>query len=518
MASKKKSKKDERTDAVQIDETTVTAEDISEEVAPDIAAETATSNGPDSENDYVPEAQDADPLPEAPSDEQVALEDEIVEAQDIPEDDNVADDDAVPEPELSEESNVDSDAGEADPLPEAPSEEQVALEEEIVEPRDVPEDEIDEDGLASAEDADVTEDPVVANEAEEPVSDHIQADLEPEPEPVRSTSPSAPVAEPQSSPGVGTLLLGGLLAGAIGYLLASANLLPAPWKAADPALAELRSEVEAQGTLIEGLGSAAAPVDLSPLETQIAEIGERIDGIGGRLSEVGESVAALTTRMESLEARPVGEGSAAPAVEVDLSAYEAQLAQLEETVKSQRAEVEAMIADAKALDDQAADAQLRASIQAGVARLQAAAEQGTPFQDVLTDLKAVGADVPEALEAAAGDGVATLSTLRSGFPDAARDALAQVRSGSDSAGSLGAFLQRQLGARSVEPREGDDADAVLSRVEANLTSGDLAASLSEVDALPDAARSALSDWIALARQRLAVQQAIGELAASATEN
>ena len=416
--------------------------------------------------------------------------------------------------------DIATDASETDEaLSEVSKEEQAETEPEAAVPEDVSEASNPADEDVSAED-EASEDAKTDKEAEEPVSDIDQIEAEPEPVNQEPRLQPAAAPAPKSSAGVGTMLVGGLLAGAIGYLLASANLLPAPWKAVDPAIGELRSEmeaqasvVEAQGALIEGLGSS----DTSQLEIRMGELAGQITGLDGRLNEAGESIAALGKRIEALEARPVGDGSSAGAT-VDLSAYEAQLAALEETVQSQRAEVEAMIADAKALDEQAAASQKRAAIQAGVARLQAALEQGVPFQDVLDDLSAVGASVPDALSAAAGDGVATMSTLRSGFPDAARDSLARVRSGTESSGSIGAFLQRQLGARSVEPREGDDADAVLSRIEASLTSGDLAAALGEVDALPEAAVPALSSWVALAQKRLAAQQAIGELAADATEN
>ena len=52
-------------------------------------------------------------------------------------------------------------------------------------------------------------------------------------------------------------------------------------------------------------------------------------------------------------------------------------------------------------------------------------------------------------------------------------------------GGLGAFLQNQLGGRSVVPREGDDPDAVLSRVGAAVEAGDLSTALTEIESLPE---------------------------------
>ena len=112
-----------------------------------------------------------------------------------------------------------------------------------------------------------------------------------------------------------------------------------------------------------------------------------------------------------------------------------------------------------------------------------------------------------------------MATLRDTFAPAARDALAAARAGTvETDRSLGSFLRRQLGARSVEPREGDDPDAVLSRAEAALTQGRLQQTLDEIAALPDPARAALADWTALARLRLSALGAAETLAQSLNSN
>jgi hypothetical protein len=77
-----------------------------------------------------------------------------------------------------------------------------------------------------------------------------------------------------------------------------------------------------------------------------------------------------------------------------------------------------------------------------------------------------------------------------------------------------AFVERQLGARSVVPRDGDSADAVLSRVEAAVSAGRLNEALTELEALPDSARAALADWEAAAKARAAALSAAEALAQS----
>jgi len=67
---------------------------------------------------------------------------------------------------------------------------------------------------------------------------------------------------------------------------------------------------------------------------------------------------------------------------------------------------------------------------------------------------------------------------------------------------VNAFVRSQLGLRSLAPREGDDADAVLSRAEAALREGDLEATLAELDGLPDPAKAEMAAWVEAATARV----------------
>ncbi|MGE4327554.1 MAG: COG4223 family protein, partial [Pseudodonghicola sp.] len=167
----------------------------------------------------------------------------------------------------------------------------------------------------------------------------------------------------------------------------------------------------------------------------------------------------------------------------------------------------------------AAEAAQLAANRTALAELRAALDSGAGYENLLTELRSGGVTIPDALAATAKDGVVTLAALRDGFAPAARDALAAARAqakGTDR--SLTAFLQRQLGARSVAPREGADPDAILSRAEAALTAGNLSAALTEVDSLPEAARAALADWSALAHLRANAIAAADTLAQSLNTN
>ena len=81
-----------------------------------------------------------------------------------------------------------------------------------------------------------------------------------------------------------------------------------------------------------------------------------------------------------------------------------------------------------------------------------------------------------------------------------------------------AFLRTQVGARSLEAREGDDPDAVLSRAEAALARGDIAAALDEIATLPAVGQDAMADWVALAETRRTALAAAADLAAQLQQN
>ena len=83
-----------------------------------------------------------------------------------------------------------------------------------------------------------------------------------------------------------------------------------------------------------------------------------------------------------------------------------------------------------------------------------------------------------------------------------------AESASLSAARLGAFLKRQLNARSLTPQTGTSTDAILSRAEAALTSGDLSTVLAEIADLTPAPAAQMAAWKALVEQKLARQNAL----------
>lgn len=347
-----------------------------------------------------------------------------------------------------------------------------------------------------------------------------------EPEVVEATT-----AEPEVVPEVMTqrivekrsvfvpAVLGGIVAAGLGFMAAKTDFVEGyfPNSKANQAVAgfeqALRDQSEQVAALKDQVSGLQIP-DLSGVESQMAAISAQlaplstsIEGLETRLATLDTSLATLANRVTAVEKRPISEGVSQSAID----AYENELSRLQETMVIQRAEVEAMIEAAKAVETSAKQTQadaagvlLIATNKTLLADLRATLESGSPYTSVLGELSANGLTIPDDLAASAATGIATLAALQESFPDVARATLALSREAkTDTDKGLGAFIRRQLGARSVTPRDGDDADAVLSRAEAALTDGQIATALDELSALPQDVAATMADWTDSARIRLA---------------
>ncbi len=360
-------------------------------------------------------------------------------------------------------------------------------------------------------------------------ADPIPPEVHPQPTPtpapaVTTEAPAAtaPVETPQKAPvarsggGFVPMLLGGLLAGAIGFAVANLTI-PAGQTDQQDQFAAQTARIDALQQQVSGFET----VDLAPLQDGQADLAAQITALQDDLSA---TVAALEDRIATLEDRPAGVAIGASG-DVDTSAFEAEVAalraELTDLTDMARTELDTARAEAAAIEENAAAAARAAAGRAALARLQTAVESGAPIGAALGDLEDVlGAPAPEAL-LAVQDGVPTLVALQDSFPDYARAALTTARAegvaGEDGSG-VGAFLRNQFQVRSVNPREGDDVDAILSRAQAALRGGQLNATLAEIAQLPEVARAELSDWLALAEARADAMAAIDLLATSLSEN
>lgn len=379
-----------------------------------------------------------------------------------------------------------------------------------------------------------------------------KASVKKEPAEKAAVAVPPPPAEPASQRGgFLPLFFGGVVAAGLGYFASEMNFFGTRGASDD-----LRTSVEAQDTRLSALESAE--VDLSSVDSlalQVAgstgkldELGAEIGNISGQLETLqSESTAMvgrldeINTRLTDVEKRPITENestkAAVAAYQRELAALttsiteqrselqssiEVQRSDLQSAVDAQRAEIESLLDNAITVEEAAAEAARVASIQKALTALSGAINSGEPFDVPLADLAEQGVeDVPAALSEVAAEGVQTLSALQNAFPDNARASLGAARASGEpdeEEAGLGGFLRRQLGARSVTPREGNGPDAVLSRAEAAVREGRLSEALAETEALPAPAKEAMQDWLDAARARDAAQAATEKLSQSLTAN
>ncbi|APG48748.1 COG4223 family protein [Phaeobacter porticola] len=353
-------------------------------------------------------------------------------------------------------------------------------------------------------------------------SSHLQDTVQTPDGPVLAPTPEVErVIEKRG--GFGAALLGGFVAAGLGFVAGQSNLLddvlPPSWRAApavdSAALEAVQQRLYGRITELESRTTEARATSLETVETRMETLAQDIVDLQSAEPSTADAglvdmLDGLTARMEALENRPITDGASPAAT----AAFEAELTKLQDSLAAQRVEVEKMVAEARDMEAASAEAARIAGAQSIVARMRSAIDAGSSFGGMIEELAAMEVAAPSALTGSAEAGVRTLSSLRDGFAPAAREALAAARQETKGSGGIAAYIQRQLGARSVEIRDGDDPDAVLSRAEAAVDSGDLQAAMAELDALPKTARMPLSDWEAAARARLAAVSAVNELAQS----
>ena len=380
----------------------------------------------------------------------------------------------------------------------------------------------DESSAASAIDTPEPDAPTEQNDVSDDTQDIVETGQDAS-EPVAESNEAVPQSdapEQTSRSSFFPMLLGGILAVCVGVLVAKSPMfetfLPENWRTVSASdLNDLSQSVQAQNARISDVSDklAAVPVpDLSGVEGAIAAQADKISELGAQIDNLAGTVNALDARLTALEKQPISQGVSQGAID----AYERELKALQDSVAAQRSEIESLLTDARAMEENAEMTAQEALARAALTRVLSAIDSGGAFDAALGDLEAVtGTQAPEELASVAQTGVTPMIQLQDAFPDAAREALSAARLAEpDSEHNLRSFLQRQLSARSVTPKEGADPDAVLSRAEAALKEGRLNDALAEIETLPPEASAAMDAWVTRARARRDAQDAAESLAQS----
>lgn len=371
---------------------------------------------------------------------------------------------------------------------------------------------------------------VAEPEPETPVEAEVVAEAEPEIEPEPEVSEPEPVVEElpvdppitpveaQDSASNSVFLpaiLGGLIAAGLGFA-AAYYFIPRFEPEMVQAMDTNAADIAALQAQVAGID---VPASIAPLSDEIAALGVQVDE---KFVAFDARIVSFEDRLLVLEKQPSADGTLQ---DTALQAYQAELDQLRSQVEEQAsaafAQLESTREEAAAIEQAALLAARNAKGRAALAQIRSALDTGEPMANALAELADVmGAPAPDGL-AAVAEGVPTLAKLQGDFPPAARQALADARSegaSGESTGAFGSFLREQLNVRSVAPRDGDDADAILSRAEAALKEGQLETALSEVAGLPEVAAAPLAGWVNQAQARVDALMAANEISTSLNDN
>lgn len=268
---------------------------------------------------------------------------------------------------------------------------------------------------------------------------------------------------------------------------------------------------EQTGAQIQALSDQIAATDGEAIEARLAEVETQLGGLSVQMSTLTESLTGMSQQTEGLSAESNAQIAAYKAQIEGLKAEISQLSSMQGSL-SQKIDDVSVTSERKV----AAAEQKVSTVEVakGFADIAIALDNGVPFADQLGVFDVAGMELPTALSTAADRGVPTLAALKSDFSGAAHSALkAAIKADGDTgvAARFGSFLKSQVTVRSLEPRDGDDADAVLSRMQGHLDADQLDVALQEATLLDNAATAAMSDWLGKAQARVAAINALQEL-------
>ena len=271
--------------------------------------------------------------------------------------------------------------------------------------------------------------------------------------------------------------------------------------------ATLRSEFTALKDTLEAVGSADIKTRLSQLETSV-------EGLEAQMTSLGEQLKTVVS--ESIERQTAMSAEQAASYQAMIDRLNAELDQLAKRQGTLQQEIDEVAAANTRIKEEAQSVVGASQAEKAATDIAAALDTGASFRSALDTLAGVvGADLPT-LQTVADSGVPSLAELKAQFPALAHEALrASLRAEAESYTDKAlAFVKSQVATRSLTPQEGNSTDAILSRIDAALATGNLADCLSEAQALNDAARRPLAGWLMSVEQ---LSEARAELATATAQ-
>lgn len=269
----------------------------------------------------------------------------------------------------------------------------------------------------------------------------------------------------------------------------------------------LKDLPKADGNIVERL--TAAENAMKSLGVALTALNQRSDDASATATRAREQADAAEKAVTQLRGsvQDVAKDASSAVAPAQLDALTQRLAALEQASKTAREDLDRTVVQEKAT---------RLALSASA--LHAAVTSGTPFAAELAQARALGA--PEKY-------IAPLSSFSaSGVPSAATlaqelsTALPQMVKLAGAQAPSGGFLERLQANASklvkvtpVDAPPGDDASAVLARLEVAAAHSDIAGALADLGKLPEATRAPAQGFIAKAQAREAALAAARDLAA-----
>ncbi len=252
---------------------------------------------------------------------------------------------------------------------------------------------------------------------------------------------------------------------------------------------------------------------IATAEAQAKALGDQFSALTRRVDDVAAASQTALAQAKAAAAAAEGAKNAAQAVaqRSDLDALIKRIAGLENAVKSLGAELTQRTSSA---DDRVARMTVAAEA------LRATVERGAPYQAELAAVKSFGVEESALAPLApfAAEGIPNAASLAREFA-ALAPSLLQASGTASRDGSLLARLeanaQNLVRITPVDAPAGNDASAVVARMNSEAARGDFAAVLADAARLPDRARSAADNWVKKVEAREAAIAASRRIAADA---
>ena len=260
---------------------------------------------------------------------------------------------------------------------------------------------------------------------------------------------------------------------------------------------------------------------IAAVEAQTKSLGNSLAALGGRVDEIASASQSAVKQADAAHAAAEAATSASQATNQamsqnttqrgDIEALTNRIVTLENAVKALTA---ATTESAPKTDDRPA----RLSVAAEA--LRAAVERGASYQAELAAVQSLGADrkATTPLDPFAGKGVPSAGTLSrelAGLTPALQDAAEPASTDATFLERLKANAQKLVRITPAGAPPGNDPADVVARIKFDAAHGDIDGAVTDINQLPDPAKTLAADWIKKAESRGAAIAASRQIAADA---